>query len=114
MHAAFSPDANARHRFLRHTARLWDLTACTDSACPSIVLTGHEGPVIHAAFSPDGKRLVTASWDKTAQLWDLTACTDSPCPSIVLQGHKTGGHPRSPDGKRLVTASDDDTARSGI
>jgi hypothetical protein len=25
-----------------------------------------------AAFSPDGKRVVTASWDNTARLWDVT------------------------------------------
>ncbi|MFL6826432.1 MAG: hypothetical protein ACJ8E2_08205, partial [Bradyrhizobium sp.] len=25
-----------------------------------------------AAFSPDGKRVVTASWDNTARLWDVS------------------------------------------
>jgi WD40 repeat protein len=29
----------------------------------------HEGEVQHAAFSPDGERVVTASWDGTARLW---------------------------------------------
>ena len=27
-------------------------------------------PVVSAQFSPDGQRVVTASWDKTARLWD--------------------------------------------
>ena len=26
--------------------------------------------MLSAAFSADGKRIVTASWDKTARVWD--------------------------------------------
>ena len=33
----------------------------------------HDLPVAHAAFSPDGARIVTASADKTARLWDIKA-----------------------------------------
>jgi hypothetical protein len=33
------------------------------------VLEGHHGWVMSAAFSPDGKRIVTASDDKTARVW---------------------------------------------
>jgi WD40 repeat protein len=35
-----------------------------------LVLKGHEHSVFSAAFSPDGKRIVTASDDNTARLWD--------------------------------------------
>src|SRR5258705_829169 len=35
-----------------------------------LVLKGHTDPVWSAAFSPDGKRIVTASLDNTARLWD--------------------------------------------
>jgi hypothetical protein len=31
---------------------------------------GHSGPVNTAAYSPDGGRIVTASWDYTAREWD--------------------------------------------
>jgi WD40 repeat protein len=30
---------------------------------------GHTGRVISAAFSPDGSRVVTTSWDRTARVW---------------------------------------------
>ena len=63
-----------------------------------------------AAFSPDGKRIVTASEDKTARLWD--AETGKPI-GEPLTGHTDGVSSAafSPDGKRIVTASADKTAR---
>ncbi len=32
-------------------------------------LTGHQGSVNSASFSPDGQRILTASYDKTARVW---------------------------------------------
>ena len=63
-----------------------------------------------AAFSPDGKRIVTASEDKTARLWD--AETGEPI-GEPLKGHADTVYSAafSPDGKRIVTASADKTAR---
>jgi WD40 repeat protein len=34
------------------------------------LLKGRSAPVVRAAFSGDGKRVVTASRDKTARIWD--------------------------------------------
>ena len=31
----------------------------------------HQDVLMSAAFSPDGTRVVTASYDKTARLWDV-------------------------------------------
>ena len=66
--------------------------------------------VCSAAFSPDGKRIVTASEDKTARLWD--AETGKPI-GEPLKGHEDRcvSAAFSPDGKRIVTASEDKTAR---
>ena len=38
----------------------------------SWTLSGHQGWVLWAAFSPDGTRVVTASADGTARIWDAT------------------------------------------
>jgi WD40 repeat protein len=73
------------------------------------VLSGHKKPVTAAAFSPDGRRIVTASADQTARLWD----TASGEQLHVLSGHTETLESAvfSPDGQRIVTASDDQTAR---
>src|SRR6202044_1282015 len=36
-----------------------------------LAMTGHTGTVRFAGFSPDGKQIVTASWDKSARVWDV-------------------------------------------
>ena len=73
------------------------------------VLKGHQGPVRSASFSPDGKRVMTASWDNTARLWDAENGREL----IVLRGHENGlsSATFSTDGTRVVTASWDRTAR---
>jgi WD40 repeat protein len=39
---------------------------------PLVTLLGHTSGVTAASFSPDGTRVVTASWDNTARVWDAT------------------------------------------
>ena len=70
----------------------------------------HESGVSNAAFSPDGKLIVTASLDRMARLWD--AVTGRPI-GPPLRGHADAVRRAafSPDGQRIVTASDDTTAR---
>ncbi|WP_395795033.1 WD40 repeat domain-containing protein [Aquimonas sp.] len=69
----------------------------------------HKAWVSSATFSPDGTRVVTASFDNTARLWDAQSGQAIGAP---LQ-HEKDVHSAafSPDGTRVVTASFDNTAR---
>jgi hypothetical protein len=68
----------------------------------------HQGSVVAAAFSPDGKSVVTASYD-TAHLWD--SATGKPLGLPLQHQNLVFAAAFSPDGKRVVTASQDKTAR---
>ncbi|WP_437963942.1 protein kinase [Sorangium sp. So ce260] len=69
----------------------------------------HPDGVLDADYSPDGKRIITASWDKTARVWNADGAGEP----LVLRGHEDRVYSAafSPDGKRIVTASWDRTAR---
>ncbi|HTN91305.1 MAG TPA: AAA family ATPase, partial [Sorangium sp.] len=69
----------------------------------------HPDGVLDADYSPDGKRIVTASWDRKARVWNADG-TGEP---LVLRGHedRVNSAAFSPDGARVVTASWDRTAR---
>jgi TPR repeat protein len=72
-------------------------------------LSGHTQLVLSAEFSPDGRRVVTASDDGTARIWDVATGREL----IRLDGHtaQVEGAVFSPDGRRIVTGSYDYTAR---
>ena len=74
-----------------------------------IVLNGHKGLLWGASFAPDGRRIVTASEDKTARVWDA----ENGDQLATLRGHTEGVRVASfsPDGRQVITASTDKTAR---
>ena len=48
-----------------------------------LTLTGYDGGVTSAAWSPDGQRIVTASYDGTAKVWDAARGQEL----VALTGH---------------------------
>lgn len=49
------------------------LAGNADGAGAPIELRGHTGPITSVAFSPDGKKVVTGSRDKTARIWRVAS-----------------------------------------
>ena len=56
----------------------------TTEARRSHACRGHDDSVVSAAFSPDGKRVVTASEDNTARIWDAATGREI----VALKGHE--------------------------
>ena len=69
----------------------------------------HDKRVTSASFSPDGKYIVTASWDNTARIW--SAKDGAPVGEPMKHDDYVISASFSPDGKYIVTASGDKTAR---
>jgi WD40 repeat protein len=85
------------------------LARAADASTLRALFIEHTDDVFSASFSSDGKRVVTASRDKTARVWD--ADTGKPVAEPMTQGYAVYSASFSPDGRRVVTASWDTTAR---
>ncbi|MGB7511251.1 MAG: WD40 repeat domain-containing protein, partial [Pelodictyon phaeoclathratiforme] len=94
---------------LSAVARLYSALVYTVYPLPLFPPMQHQSSVNSAAFSPDGRFVVTASYDNTARVWD--AQTGKPVSQPMQHQDKVRSAAFSPDGRFVVTASDDKTAR---
>jgi WD40 repeat protein len=69
----------------------------------------HTNSLITSAFSSDGRRVVTVSWDHTILVWDTTSGRQL-CPPLKHDGPLSCAA-FSPDGRHVITGGWDMTAR---
>lgn len=84
--------------------RIWDVATSR-----LVVEVAHEAPLTDFTFSPDGRRIATASKDGTARVWDVE--TGAPLTPPLVHKQPVNKVAFSADGRQLVSAGDDRTAR---
>ena len=74
-----------------------------------LVFRGHENHVSGAIFSPDGKRILSSSWDRTVRVWSIASRKTI----LTLDQHEgfVNGAVYSPDQSMILTAALDNKAR---
>jgi hypothetical protein len=110
---AFSPDGQSiastggdYHGPNAAEVKIWDLL----SGNPPANLQGHTSLITAVVFFPNGRRIATASDDRTIKIWDNATREEV----FTLRGHTSGvvSLAISSDGQQLVSGSIDCTAKT--
>jgi WD40 repeat protein/serine/threonine protein kinase len=101
----FAPGGGSILTIGGNDARLWS----TESRSQIVRFSPH-GAVADVDMAPDGRTIVTGSWDQSAKIWDVDTGTSLRKLDGVHKGYVNSVQ-FSPDGSLILTASDDGTAR---
>lgn len=102
-----SPDSSTVVTAEGDTMTIWDLFTRT----PRVTLSGHRERevILDCVFSPEGRRLVSASSDHTLKVWDAQSGREQ----LNLEGHNSYVYACgfNPDGSIIVSGSGDGTLK---
>jgi WD40 repeat protein len=107
----FAP-ANTKIYEMFHCNGLLKVVSGVEKMWPRLLqlFQGHSYCVSSVAFSPDGSKIVSGSFDKTIRVWDVSTGIEMLPP---LQGHDDTVYSIafSPDGSTIVSGSQDNTVQ---
>ncbi|KAH8093689.1 hypothetical protein JL720_4839 [Aureococcus anophagefferens] len=99
-----SVDNSAELRFMPFSMVV-DLSKLAELA----TLAGHSNQVSSVAVFPDGRRVVSGSWDDTVKVWD--AATGECVATLAGHSDQVNCVAVFPDGRRVVSGADDNTVK---
>jgi WD40 repeat protein len=102
---AVGPDPTRVLRLDGPSAQVYDLSQGKPVGPPLL----YRAEMVLAAFSPDGRLVVTAARDRTARVWD--AATGQPLTPPLRHDREIHRAAISADGRRLLTAAENGVAR---